>query len=98
MTDFVLLQKYIDDSGLPIATIAAKTGIKRETIYNRFKGVGEFTASEMTALCKVLRINKTEREKIFFKMQVELKATSKTNIGEEGKNGKSNFNRRSPQG
>ena len=66
MTDFVLLQKYIDDSGLPIATIAAKTGIKRETIYNRFKGIGEFTASEMTALCKVLRINKSEREKIFF--------------------------------
>ena len=42
MTDFVLLQKYIDDSGLPIATIATKTGIKRETIYNRFKGIGEF--------------------------------------------------------
>ena len=66
--NIVLLQKYIDDSGLPIATIATKTGIKRETIYNRFKGVGEFTASEMTALCKVLRINKSEREKIFFKM------------------------------
>jgi len=66
MTDLVLLKKIIDDSGLPMTIIAAKTGIKRETLYNRLKGVGEFTASEMVGLCDVLHLNKTDRERIFF--------------------------------
>lgn len=45
--------------------IAEKTGILRATLYNRLKGVGEFTASEIVALTKVLHLTKPERDEIF---------------------------------
>lgn len=66
MTDFVLLNEIIEKSGMPMTTIAARSGIKRETLYNRFKGVGEFTASEIAALTSVFKLTKAERDKIFF--------------------------------
>lgn len=71
MTDFGLLNEKIADSGMPMTTISSRSGIRRETLYNRFKGIGEFTASEIVALADVLGINKTEREKIFFAKKVE---------------------------
>lgn len=66
MTDFEELQKKIDDSGMTMVAIAEKTGILKATLYNRFKGVGEFTATEITALTAVLHLSRAEREKIFF--------------------------------
>lgn len=66
MTDFVLLNDAIEKSGLSMVTISERSEIRRETLYNRLKGVGEFTASEIVGLCDALKINKTDREKIFF--------------------------------
>lgn len=71
MTDFVLLEKIIKSSGMPMTTIAARSGIKRETLYNRLKGVGDFTASEIVALTKVFKLTKAERDSIFFANKVE---------------------------
>lgn len=65
MTDIDLLKEKIKDSGLKIVFIAEKTGILRETLYNRLNGKGEFTASEIVALSDVLRLNKADRDKIF---------------------------------
>jgi len=66
MTDFLLLQNAIDESGIPFATISKRAGIRRETLYNRLKGKGDFTALEITGLCEALHINKSDRERIFF--------------------------------
>lgn len=71
MTDFVLLEKVIKDSGMPMTTIAERSGIKRETLYNRLKGIGEFTASEIVALAETFRLTKKERDNIFFANKVE---------------------------
>lgn len=71
MTDFTELNLAIAKSGLPMTTIAKRTKIRRETLYNRLNGKGEFTASEIVKLCEVLKINKTDREKIFFAKKVE---------------------------
>lgn len=65
MTDIDLLKEKIKDSGLKIIFIAEKTGILRETLYNRLNGKGEFTASEIVALSDVLRLSKADRDKIF---------------------------------
>ena len=65
ITDTELLNAKIKDSGMTIVAIAEKTGIDRATLYNRFKGKGEFTASEIVSLSKVLRLTKPERDKIF---------------------------------
>lgn len=77
MTDFDLLKEKIKDSGMTMVAIAKKSGILRETLYNRLNGVGDFTASEMLALSDVLRLSNKERNAIFFARKVELNATMK---------------------
>lgn len=66
MTNFEMLKDKMADSGMTMVAIAAKSGILRETLYNRLKGVGEFTVSEMLALSDVLRLTNDERDQIFF--------------------------------
>ena len=71
MTDFDALRKRIDDSGMTIVAICEKSGMLRETLYNRFKGIGDFTATEMVALSNVLNLSNEERDAIFFAKQVK---------------------------
>lgn len=70
MTDIELLLSKINDSGMTMVAIAEKSGIDRATIYNRLKGKGEFTASEIVRLSSVLRLSKPERDKIFLQSNV----------------------------
>lgn len=59
------LQNAIDDSGMTMTAIAQKANMKRETLYNRMAGKGEFTASEIAGLTAALRLNKSQRDFIF---------------------------------
>ena len=77
MTDFELLKEKIADSGMTMTAIASKSGMLRETLYNRMKGKGEFNASEIVALTGVLHISKEERDAIFFGEKVVLNTTPK---------------------
>lgn len=70
MTDFNLLQEKIKESGMMVSAIAEKSGIERYTLYNRLKGRGEFTATEIVNLTSTLRLNKSERDKIFLSSNV----------------------------
>lgn len=65
MTDILLLKNKIKESGMTVKAISEKSGILRETFYNRLKGNGEFTASEIISLTKVLNLSKSERDQIF---------------------------------
>ncbi|MDD6332314.1 MAG: helix-turn-helix transcriptional regulator [Clostridium sp.] len=71
MTDLKLLKHIIDDSGMTMVAISQKTGILRETLYNRLNGKGEFTASEIVSLSKVLNLSSADRAEIFFGEKVE---------------------------
>ena len=64
------LRKKISDSGVSITFIADKCGITRETLYNRFKGKGEFTVSEVVALTDLLHLSKEERDDIFLRREL----------------------------
>lgn len=64
MANVELLKEKISDSGMTITSIADKSGILRETLYNRMKS-GNFYASEITALTKVLHLSRKERDEIF---------------------------------
>lgn len=66
MPNIELLKEKISDSGIPMTTIARKSGIVRETLYNRLNGIGDFTTSEVVGLSNTLKLTKTEREQIFF--------------------------------
>lgn len=65
MTNIDALKSAIEQSGLSITYIAEKTGIARETMYNRFK-TGDFKLSEIDALTAVLRLGRDGRDSIFF--------------------------------
>lgn len=71
MSDINLLKKKIEESGMTMIAISTKSGIVRETLYNRLNGKGEFNASEMTGLAKALRLTNKERDEIFFAEEVE---------------------------
>lgn len=71
MVDIEKLKTAIDDSGMTMVAISNKSGIDRATLYNRLKGVGEFTASEITGMADALRLKQKEREDIFFAKEVE---------------------------
>lgn len=64
MTDIDALRKCISNKGMSIAFVARKSGILRETLYNRLK-TGDFKISEISALAKVLSLSRDERDEIF---------------------------------
>lgn len=70
MTDFKLLEHAMKNSGMTMTAIAKKSGITRETLYNRLKGIGEFTASEMEGLSSAMHLTRAQREAIFFSHKV----------------------------
>lgn len=70
-----LLKGKIKDSGMTMTAIAKKSGMLCETLYNRLKGIGEFTASEIVGLTEALHLTAEERETIFFTQKVELNST-----------------------
>lgn len=65
MADIELLKNKIESSGMKMSSVAKKSGIVRETLYNRLNGIGEFTASEIVGLSKTLRLSVEERDQIF---------------------------------
>lgn len=64
MANVELLKRKIRDSGMTVSSIAKQSGILRETLYNRMKS-GNFYASEIVSLTKVLCLNREERDEIF---------------------------------
>ena len=64
MANIELLKEKMSDSGMTVTAIADKSGICRETLYNRMKN-GNFYASEISALTKTLRLTRKERNDIF---------------------------------
>lgn len=59
------LDEAIKNSGMTVKAIAEKSGILRETLYNRLNGRGEFTASEIVSLTNTLHLTKKQRDEIF---------------------------------
>ena len=59
------LKQIIEDSGMTMISISKKSGIERATLYNRLKGQGDFTASEIVGLSDALRMTNKQRDHIF---------------------------------
>lgn len=65
ITNVERLREVIDESGMSIVAISDKLGITREGFYKKMNGETEFKASEITALTRILRLSKSDRDKIF---------------------------------
>ncbi len=73
MTNTELLQKAISDAGIKTNAIMKALGIKSySTLRGKIKNESEFTAKEIMILCDLLRIDKKDREAIFFATESEL--------------------------
>ena len=70
MTNSLLLNDKIDASGLKRNSIAEKLGVSRVSLYNKVRGVTEFTAVEMYTLSDLLNLTDDEKESIFFNQKV----------------------------
>ena len=66
MPDLKLLELIISDSGMTMVSLAEKSGILKETLYNKMRGISEFKASEIAALTRVLKLTSEQRDAIFF--------------------------------
>lgn len=71
MIDIEALKGAIEDSGMPINTIAIRSGIKRETLYKKLDNPNSIKVSEAEALSRVLRLNNADRNRIFFAKDAE---------------------------
>lgn len=61
-----LLNSKIKRSGMTIVSIAEKTGVSRETLYNKLSGNVDFKASEILGISDALKLTAKERDEIFF--------------------------------
>lgn len=59
------LKKKIKEYGMSVSELSRRSGICRQTLYNRLDGKGEWKASEVIEISKALRLTKAERESIF---------------------------------
>lgn len=67
MTDWELLEKKIDESGLRRSFVYERVGITRSGWNHKKKSKGDFSPTQILRLCEVLHITKlSEREQIFF--------------------------------
>jgi hypothetical protein len=67
MTDTLLLEKIIKDSGLKKGYIADQLGITRYGLAKKISNESEFKTSEVEKLSRILGINNLkDRQKIFF--------------------------------
>ena len=66
MTNTCLLRTKMDQSGYKLRFIASSIGITYQGLLKKMKNESEFKSSEIKALCKLLKIDKAERESIFF--------------------------------
>ena len=66
MVKLDLLNSKIKGSGMTVVSIARKTGVSRETLYNKLNGSVEFKASEILSISDTLGLSVKERNEIFF--------------------------------
>lgn len=65
MANLEMLKAKIEESGMPIETLATRAGMERYTLDRRLRGLGEFKASEIVGISKALHLKMSERNEIF---------------------------------
>ena len=64
--DLQLLNTKIAEINIPIATIAEKLGLSRQSLYRKLNGERDFRASEVLNISRILRLTTEEMNLIFF--------------------------------
>ena len=67
----VLFQDKMRRSGYTLETLSKAIGRSRTGLFNKVHNKHEFTTKEIILISETLKLNKTEKEKIFFANDVE---------------------------
>ena len=72
MTNTEMLQNAIRESGMKKGAIVKLMNFKSyDTLRAKVENRSEFTASEIETLCRILQLNREQREAIFFANDAE---------------------------
>ena len=71
MTNIKLLNLKIEQSGLKQNYIAKKMNISPQSLYNKTKGLRDFTVDEMQKISFILNLSDKDNKKIFFTKKVD---------------------------
>lgn len=71
MVNVQLLQDKIKETGMTTTAVCRKTGILKQTLYNRYKDPEGFRMFEVDALKDVLHLSEREYKRIFFAKDAE---------------------------
>lgn len=66
MTNVSLLKAKIAESGYKLQFVAETIGLTRQALHKRLVNGSDFTASEIMALTKLLKLSAAEQKAIFF--------------------------------
>lgn len=75
MTDWIKLNEVIVSAKTNDTELSKACGFSHSWIHNKRRRKADFTASEITAICSALGIDKDGREDIFFANDVDCKST-----------------------
>lgn len=75
MTNTVLLERKIRESGLKRSYLAQKLKLSYYGLQRKIQGKSEFKTGEVQILCEELSINSDEMRVIFFAEKVDLEST-----------------------
>ena len=69
------IRKYLKETGKKLMFVLEEAKISKANFYNRMKGVGEFTASEMYGLKLATEMSEEDFRRIFFAGAAEFNST-----------------------
>lgn len=75
MTNWIKLDELILSSKTNYTELSKACGFSHSWLHNKRRRNADFTATEITAICSVLGIDKEGRESIFFADNVDCKST-----------------------
>ena len=75
MVNTRLLQSEMRKNGYTIEALAKEIGRSRTGLFNKIHNIREFRITEINKISQVLKLKKTDVNRIFFANDVELKST-----------------------
>ena len=65
MIDILALRECINESGMTVIAFCNKSGMTKQTFYNKLKNPDKFTVGEVDGMASALRMNALQKRRIF---------------------------------
>lgn len=76
MTDSLYLKSMLVRRGITLEDVSEQIGVSKTSLSYKINNKRQFTATEIAKLSSILQLTTEERDKIFFRINVELNSTN----------------------